>query len=648
MKKVLKVYTNQLEYLKENYGFIQNINHKFNVGIRLGAGISKKYVLTLKEKGKMVQFIKHQLDQCWVDAIVYKFDQNLKPGEIKITSKFNDEHIHYEKIINISMEFCGSQYEYRNFVRKCLIDIIENAEKEEFKCIALDLFGLVKNNMDIKENMIIFLKVFDEFFFNNDLKKLNKIYIVEEKLENIDEICNIIKEYNQKGMDEIWERRNDENTDFEQYDDSINQYINELHQKFQNGEICANIPKANNKSNPNYLTLSDVESFKLCYYINFKKNEEIQIKDQKEKREIRKSIPILFQILKKYNINKKETGDSYWRDTYIEINGSNSTDVENARKEIDKHLEANFLRTDLGIPESLNEDNLIEELNSYCYQQKIYSKKELNSDRKITFIRHRDVFVEKLIKKIENLDYPSWFRNISKKNITQNFETKRLNKSDYKYINIENEFKRFGATLDFIDEIQNYWTFDKYKKEIKDLKKLKRRFDTNFEIEKKYERLLWHGTSKTNPCLLIDKTEPALNVNFADPLDKNKLFWGRALYFCENAEFCDKNYAFRENGSCYLLLCKVFVGEYKVEERNPSLRQPPMNNEKGIRYDSVKGENQPIFAVYDNYRSYPFYLVKYHHEIREKIEKKHFIIENEKKNGSKKKIQKKTGKGKKK
>ena len=142
------------------------------------------------------------------------------------------------------------------------------------------------------------------------------------------------------------------------------------------------------------------------------------------------------------------------------------------------------MRTDLGIPESLNEDNLIEELNSYCYQQKIYSKKELNCDRKITFIRHRDVFVEKLIKKIEHLDYPSWFRDISKKNITQNFETKRLNKSDYKYINIENEFKRFGATLDFIDEIQNYWTFDKYKKEIKDLKKLKRRFDTNFEIDK--------------------------------------------------------------------------------------------------------------------------------------------------------------------
>jgi len=129
-----------------------------------------------------------------------------------------------------------------------------------------------------------------------------------------------------------------------------------------------------------------------------------------------------------------------------------------------------------------------------------------------------------------------------------------------------------------------------------------------------YVRLLWHGTSNTNPKIIYE-SDKGWKVNYAG--DGN--LWGKGLYFSQDAVYSGGKYAFMtEKGTQILLLAEVIVGDciYLQETKETKkMKDAPMKPDGKI-YDCVIGNrhNTWIYVTYDSSRAYPTYMVEYHPE----------------------------------
>ena len=121
------------------------------------------------------------------------------------------------------------------------------------------------------------------------------------------------------------------------------------------------------------------------------------------------------------------------------------------------------------------------------------------------------------------------------------------------------------------------------------------------------EKMLYHGTSKTNPQEIF-KGREGFNLNYSPGG-----MWGIANYFAVNASYSD-NYSYQTaDGHKQMIYARVMIGDTITLEPKSNLRMPPPINRENPHdlYDSVKGTTRgsDVYMIYTNKQAYPAYLI---------------------------------------
>ena len=117
------------------------------------------------------------------------------------------------------------------------------------------------------------------------------------------------------------------------------------------------------------------------------------------------------------------------------------------------------------------------------------------------------------------------------------------------------------------------------------------------------ERTLFHGTSK-------DSIDKIINNGFNRDFNVTHRY-GKGVYFARDASE-SYNYCKRSSdGYYYMLICRVFVGDYTIGSSN--MTTPPLKNDNKTHYDSlVNSINNPtIFVISKDYHAIPEYIVQF-------------------------------------
>ena len=108
---------------------------------------------------------------------------------------------------------------------------------------------------------------------------------------------------------------------------------------------------------------------------------------------------------------------------------------------------------------------------------------------------------------------------------------------------------------------------------------------TDFEIP-------WKNPNINLELIPLAKSDPEylfVSTNFGFTLNEGRIkqikrMWGKGLYFAEKASYSN-DYCFKNKQKCYLLFCKVFVGDSVELKQDSTLVQPPFRDiQKKIRY----------------------------------------------------------------
>ena len=126
------------------------------------------------------------------------------------------------------------------------------------------------------------------------------------------------------------------------------------------------------------------------------------------------------------------------------------------------------------------------------------------------------------------------------------------------------------------------------------------------------EMQLFHGTSKNDPRIIYES-----EFGFDVRMSKGGK-WEWAIYFSEDASYCDR-FAYHTTDSCKeILLAQVLIGCTYVSPPNRHLRLPPAKESQETctghwHFDSVTGisRNSVARMVYDNEKTYPSHIIKY-------------------------------------
>jgi len=180
-----------------------------------------------------------------------------------------------------------------------------------------------------------------------------------------------------------------------------------------------------------------------------------------------------------------------------------------------------------------------------------------------------------------------------------------VTKDSVEWKTVETAVRRtLNVKIDTIERIQNTWLWDSYSKE-RDKIALKNGRPTE-------EKLLFHGTSKTDPKNIYND-----EIGF-DFRHSSGGMWGPGSYFATNASY-SKGYSFNagENKSQFFLV-SVIVGEVHTCEPNAQIKLPPPKQHSGadfqvVRYDSVAGTTGGSlnYVIYDHRKAYPLYLITF-------------------------------------
>eukprot|EP01124_Arcella_intermedia_P016243 TRINITY_DN2283_c1_g1_i2.p1 TRINITY_DN2283_c1_g1~~TRINITY_DN2283_c1_g1_i2.p1 ORF type:complete len:445 (+),score=100.43 TRINITY_DN2283_c1_g1_i2:939-2273(+) len=130
---------------------------------------------------------------------------------------------------------------------------------------------------------------------------------------------------------------------------------------------------------------------------------------------------------------------------------------------------------------------------------------------------------------------------------------------------------------------------------------------SNNNVDMEYVKLLFHGTSKTNPKIIYE-ADKGWKISYS----RDDSLWGRGLYFALDSIYTH-NYTHKtKSNTRKVFLAEVIVGDGIHCEEDSTLREPPIK-ENGKRYDSVIGHRHDtwIWITYDDARAYPTYLIEY-------------------------------------
>lgn len=141
---------------------------------------------------------------------------------------------------------------------------------------------------------------------------------------------------------------------------------------------------------------------------------------------------------------------------------------------------------------------------------------------------------------------------------------------------------------------------------------------------------VWHGTSGLDPSVIYGDRQDGFMMQHAA-----RGYWGRAIYFAQNAEYSDR-FAFKPSsgvawsldgartkgveGERELFLTKLLAGKSVFLDRKgreefcQNLTVPPKDPDTDLKYNTVTGETagSKVYMVYENGRAYPDYLVRYY------------------------------------
>lgn len=124
------------------------------------------------------------------------------------------------------------------------------------------------------------------------------------------------------------------------------------------------------------------------------------------------------------------------------------------------------------------------------------------------------------------------------------------------------------------------------------------------------EKLLFHGTRKTDPKLIYEGKEEGFDMRFCF-----QGLWGIGCYFHQNAIYSATNYCYKnpESNNFIILLANVLVGNSIMLPQDRTLRLPPfLKDNNNVRYDSVNS-GDGIYIIYNNQRAYPAYVIEYNY-----------------------------------
>ena len=191
-----------------------------------------------------------------------------------------------------------------------------------------------------------------------------------------------------------------------------------------------------------------------------------------------------------------------------------------------------------------------------------------------------------------------------------------VTKSSSEWIKISSLFMATmsGYKITSIKRVQNQLLWKKYQLEKETVEK-KNGGEAN-------EKLLFHGSRKVSAEDIVDSD------NGLDMRVSSEGMWGKANYFAEKAMYSD-SYAYQYTQQFTsttvkeMLVFKVITGASITLPPDQSLRMPPEKEASGtdvtlkkMRYDTVNGvtRSTQVYMTYDNYKSYPAYIVTYHKE----------------------------------
>jgi phosphohistidine swiveling domain-containing protein len=129
--------------------------------------------------------------------------------------------------------------------------------------------------------------------------------------------------------------------------------------------------------------------------------------------------------------------------------------------------------------------------------------------------------------------------------------------------------------------------------------------------EKTNEQWLFHGTAPENIHKIAKE-------GFDHRLSKSTSSIGQGVYFARGAKTSLGYLGNNQSTAKKMLLCRVTVGT--STPGMPGLRRPPINQETNQLYDSVYGyirtsttEIDLMHVIFDNYQSYPEYIINFNH-----------------------------------
>jgi hypothetical protein len=120
-------------------------------------------------------------------------------------------------------------------------------------------------------------------------------------------------------------------------------------------------------------------------------------------------------------------------------------------------------------------------------------------------------------------------------------------------------------------------------------------------------KFLLCGSKNKDPAFIYESSEEGFDMKLATPG-----ILGTGIYFHESP--CTVHPHSFTTGSLThcLIIAEVLIGDTLNSKENRSLKIPPFKSEKNkIRFDSVRYEKDLIYAVYNNMRAYPAYLLEY-------------------------------------
>ena len=156
-----------------------------------------------------------------------------------------------------------------------------------------------------------------------------------------------------------------------------------------------------------------------------------------------------------------------------------------------------------------------------------------------------------------------------------------------------------------IERIENNNLWKKFVTEL-EYKNEKPPFSVLEEGGKANAMLLFHGTTSTDPSIIIDSHE-GLDYRFNG---KNATMLGKGVYFHKNASYSD-GYAYKKGTHKIMIVAKVLVGQTTTVQSDSQRTVPPLlEGSDRARYDTING-GDGRYVVFTNAKSYPAYLITY-------------------------------------